>query len=58
MLDEASNIRARDTDRMWPCAQMDVLAHPMADMQHLPKPPKYKTKCAGVADSLNKKDRA
>ncbi|MBB1630260.1 Lar family restriction alleviation protein [Cupriavidus sp. UME77] len=36
-LDEASRICERDTDRMWPCEQIDVLAHPTVDMQHLPR---------------------
>ncbi|WP_158408268.1 Lar family restriction alleviation protein [Cupriavidus basilensis] len=57
-LDEATSICERDTDRMWPCEQIDALAHPTVDMQHLPKPLQYRTKCAGVAYSLNKKDRA
>ncbi|GAB7543448.1 hypothetical protein [Cupriavidus sp. 8B] len=57
-LDEASRICERDTDRMWPCEQIDAPAHPTVDMQHLPKPLQYRTKCAGVAHSLNKKDYA
>ena len=36
-LDEASRICERDTDRMWPCEQIDALAHPTVDMQHLPR---------------------